>query len=433
MFYFHFFYEYLRYMKTGYIINNKYIGVCQLGKGTFSEVWLCLQYEYRDYVAVKIFTDNDVAEHELEMIELIKKNNAPNCLTYIEKFYYKNMLYIVQPLMAGSVYDIMKAQYPHGLPLASVKKIMYDVSRALEYLHGTLKVMHTDIKPENILLSGYTINVNNIIIEINKCLDALGKHASIETIARNIKKKLNIDVDMTNNDISESEMGTEFTDRENSSDNTIDTASDIHSEHTSKIDQSFLDSFDDYSELNNAETLERQNMINIMDDKYIMDPHVLLGDFGNSILIKNSSEFGDLQTRHYRSPEIILRFKSDEKSDIWAIGCTFYELVTNKVLFNPFKSPGVTTDRQHLNDIQCIVGSFPNFLKHSRKQDVFFRTDGTIKSINSFNYVGIDNILSENCYLKKEDHEYILNTLLKLLDYDVSNRPSASECIKLFM
>ena len=46
---------------------------------------------------------------------------------------------------------IIRSQY-QGIPLLNVKTIIRQVLEGLDYLHTELKIIHTDIKPENILI-----------------------------------------------------------------------------------------------------------------------------------------------------------------------------------------------------------------------------------------------------------------------------------------
>lgn len=46
---------------------------------------------------------------------------------------------------------IIKSNY-RGIPLANVRTIMRQVLEGLDYLHSKCKIIHTDIKPENVLV-----------------------------------------------------------------------------------------------------------------------------------------------------------------------------------------------------------------------------------------------------------------------------------------
>lgn len=404
-------------MKLGDILINKYICVCKLGHGKFSEVWMCFEFKTRKYFAIKIFDDPEVAQHEMEMIDIIKRINSRHCLSYIETFTCNKVLHIVQPLMAGSLYDIMKSQYSHGLPFNAIIKIIYDLISALDNLHNTLGIIHTDIKPENILLVGHTLEIDFAIAKINNYLTGTSKKTPCKTIATQIKKlfTLNKTYEENNeNDMCGSESGT----------SSILTASDIHSDHSSHIDRMYLNS-DCSSEISISENLSEV----IIDSSYISTPVAMLGDFGNSIVVADANQYGDLQTRHYRAPEIILRHNINEKSDIWAVGCTFYELLTGEVLFNPIKSDGITSDRQHLYDFQKILGDIPDYLKNGRKKIVFFRTDGTLKNFYEQSHININDLIKQKrCELSNEQFCDTIEFLSATLEYNVDKRPSASIC-----
>lgn len=49
-----------------------------------------------------------------------------------------------------------------------------------------------------------------------------------------------------------------------------------------------------------------------------------------------------IQTRQYRSPEVIIRSKYDESADLWSLACTIFELVTGDLLFMPRKGKDYT-------------------------------------------------------------------------------------------
>ncbi|XP_042337893.1 SRSF protein kinase 3-like, partial [Plectropomus leopardus] len=59
---------------------------------------------------------------------------------------------------------IIKSNYM-GLPLVCVKTIIRQVLQGLDYLHSKCKIIHTDIKPENILLDVDDVYVRRLAAE----------------------------------------------------------------------------------------------------------------------------------------------------------------------------------------------------------------------------------------------------------------------------
>ena len=66
----------------------------------------------------------------------------------------------------------------------------------------------------------------------------------------------------------------------------------------------------------------------------------------------------DFGTKYYQAPEIVLMGDCKNKVDIWALGCTLYELLTGKILFDPKKDRYHTEDYNHLKMIIELCGNF---------------------------------------------------------------------------
>lgn len=406
-------------MHCGDILNNKYVIINKLGSGHFSEVWLGIvihntnipKYEY---VAIKIFNDNYI-KCGLNEIEILKKIATKKCkyiVSYIDYFKTNHMFCIVQELMVGSLYTIMKSQFKNGFPEKILTQITIELLKALVVVHDQLKMVHADIKPENILLVGHSIEVDNIIEKINNTIVIGKKKINIKQFSSKIKSLFNTP---KNIDLPESESGS--TSHYSSYSSSIEyTDSDITSEHTMECDRDCLES--------DTSSYHAYDENKVVDEKYINNPHIVLADFGNCLSINELTHMGDVQTRHYRAPEIILRLELDEKIDIWAIGCTIFELLNGKVLFNPNKSIGITSDLQHLSDFQCLLGQFPQKFYESRKKNIFFKNNSLLKK--NIEYA---------CDLKQMltvDGEFnkINKIIINALNYDSNLRSSASEMLK---
>ena len=70
-----------------------------------------------------------------------------------------------------------------------------------------------------------------------------------------------------------------------------------------------------------------------------------------------------IQTREYRAPEILLGTNFNTKADVWSLGCMAYELVTGQFLFDPKAHPDSVDDDamdlRHLYEISALIGAPP--------------------------------------------------------------------------
>jgi dual specificity protein kinase YAK1 len=109
----------------------------------------------------------------------------------------------------------------------------------------------------------------------------------------------------------------------------------------------------------------------------MVSQHVKLADFG-AACCEEDSYAGYAQTRHYRSPEAILRLPLTCKSDIWSLGCVIAELTLGLPLL-----PGKTEVHQ-LFLINQMFGPFPaSLIQQSRVAQDYFEPDGELKSVDN--------------------------------------------------
>jgi dual specificity tyrosine-phosphorylation-regulated kinase 2/3/4 len=102
---------------------------------------------------------------------------------------------------------------------------------------------------------------------------------------------------------------------------------------------------------------------------------VKLIDFG-SACVDGAQMYSYIQSRFYRSPEVILGAKYSVPIDMWSLGCLLAELYTGRPLF-----PGENESDQLLSIMQ-VLGLPPlDVLANSNKKDLFFLPDGKPKLI----------------------------------------------------
>ncbi|CAL8337230.1 unnamed protein product [Merluccius merluccius] len=150
----------------GEIFIDRYQVVRKLGWGHFSTVWLCWDMEKSRFVALKVVksaaTFTETALDEIKLLKCVRDSDAKdptreNVVQLIDDFRItgvngqKHVCMVLEVLGHQLLKWIIKSNY-HGLPLPCVKSIIRQVLQGLDYLHTKCKIIHTDIKPENILL-----------------------------------------------------------------------------------------------------------------------------------------------------------------------------------------------------------------------------------------------------------------------------------------
>lgn len=80
-------------------------------------------------------------------------------------------------------------------------------------------------------------------------------------------------------------------------------------------------------------------------------------DFGSALLDKETIETDELVARFYRAPEIILGLPLDFGVDMWAVGCSLFEIYTGEVLF-----PG-RNNADMLKLMMELKGLFPKWMR----------------------------------------------------------------------
>ena len=130
-----------------------------LGKGAFGEVWLAESRKggsVRD-VAVKLPLNSTQVEDNIldEIINWVKAGRHPNILPFIEAKTYNGQVIIASEYAPdGSLHGYLNKR-GGKLPVDEAVEMTIGILKGLEHLHTREdKIIHRDIKPGNVLLSG---------------------------------------------------------------------------------------------------------------------------------------------------------------------------------------------------------------------------------------------------------------------------------------
>ena len=138
--------------------NNRYLCLKYLGRGTFCRVWLVYDIENNEFYAMKVQFPKyyEDSQDELKINKIINNSQRESRLIKLmDSFTYvdnsgKHTCFIYE-LMGGTLLDIFKAYEDEDIPMNLCKKIIKELFLSLAELHS-LKIIHTDLKPENIMI-----------------------------------------------------------------------------------------------------------------------------------------------------------------------------------------------------------------------------------------------------------------------------------------
>uniref|UniRef100_A0A5F8HBQ0 Cyclin-dependent kinase-like 3 n=1 Tax=Monodelphis domestica TaxID=13616 RepID=A0A5F8HBQ0_MONDO len=126
----------------------------KVGEGSYGTVMKCKHKDTGQIVAIKIFyekPEKSVNKIAMREIKFLKQFRHENLVNLIEVFRQKKKIHLVFEFIDHTVLDELQ-HYCHGLESKRLRKYLFQILRAIEYLHNN-NIIHRDIKPENILVS----------------------------------------------------------------------------------------------------------------------------------------------------------------------------------------------------------------------------------------------------------------------------------------
>eukprot|EP00232_Nephroselmis_pyriformis_P024933 CAMPEP_0182871650 /NCGR_PEP_ID=MMETSP0034_2-20130328/11245_1 /TAXON_ID=156128 /ORGANISM="Nephroselmis pyriformis, Strain CCMP717" /LENGTH=281 /DNA_ID=CAMNT_0025004211 /DNA_START=82 /DNA_END=923 /DNA_ORIENTATION=- len=148
--------------------NGRYTVQRKLGWGHFSTVWLCNDATTGTPVALKVQKSashySEAAHDEIELLSQVsagaKKRDesaGPCCVvTLLDHFEHDGPhgrhVCMVFEVLGDNLLTLIKRYNYRGVPIEIVRNITRQILVGCDFLHRELSIIHTDLKPENVLL-----------------------------------------------------------------------------------------------------------------------------------------------------------------------------------------------------------------------------------------------------------------------------------------
>ena len=170
------------YVKGGYhpvhigdsFSDGRYTVVRKLGWGHFSTVWLAHDKRFNRHVALKVVKSapryTETALDEIKLLQRIISSDPAHpgrahVISFLDHFRHRGPngthVCMVFEVLGENLLGLIRRHQNKGVPLHLVKQIAKQVLLGLDYMHRCCGMIHTDLKPENVLIC--IDDVENII------------------------------------------------------------------------------------------------------------------------------------------------------------------------------------------------------------------------------------------------------------------------------
>lgn len=416
--------------------HSRYIVQSKLGWGHFSTVWLAWDTQKSRYVALKVQKSaqhyTEAAMDEITILKQIAEGDPDDQKSVVKLLdHFKHSgpngqhVCMVFEYLGDNLLTLIKYSDYRGIPLHKVKEICFHILGGLDYLHRQLSIIHTDLKPENILLLSMidperdrTKSGTPLILTSTKEDSGPSKEvkSSNGDLTKNQKKKIKKKAKKA------AQNGSGREDLDEVEPNGVDgTSIEEHASSSVVKDESKIDGRSQLRGRGSRST--RQKLLADVDVK------CKLVDFGNACWTYKQFT-GDIQTRQYRCPEVLLGSKYSTSADLWSFACICFELATGDVLFDPHSGDNYDRDEDHLALMMELLGMMPRKIalggRYSRE---FFNRHGDLRHIRRLRFWPLHKVLKEKYEFTEQEATDLADFLVPILDFVPEKRPTAAQCL----
>uniref|UniRef100_A0AC35TQ67 Protein kinase domain-containing protein n=1 Tax=Rhabditophanes sp. KR3021 TaxID=114890 RepID=A0AC35TQ67_9BILA len=454
------------FVKIGDVFNLRYHVIRKLGWGHFSTVWLCWDVTEKRFVALKILKSaahyTEAAYDEIKLLARCKilsdvDTNGQRIVQMLDQFTIpgtenQNHVVMVFEVLGSSLLKlIIKSNY-QGLPLDVVRNITKQILESLWFLHESAGIIHTDIKPENVLITMDHAEIKKMATEAIICrkkgLEMGGSAVAAvkpeqvfahKSYTKNQKKRMRKKKKKNMKKLTEQlqDVAGIVVDTDNIPDD-IMTSSRIVDNGDSPVRMENGDvSTGALSPSDFASPANEHPPYDGFDDAKSGCSEgesstfgVKLADLGNACWVDHHFT-EDIQTRQYRSLEVLIGAGYGPPADIWSLACMVFELATGDYLFEPHSSGTYSRDEDHLAHIIELLGNIPqNVFKKGKYWQEYFHKDGRLIRIQSLKPWPLIEVLKQKYNWEFEQARDFTSFLLPMLEYDQDARATAKKCLQ---
>ncbi|KAJ7490045.1 hypothetical protein B0H11DRAFT_1051727 [Mycena galericulata] len=155
----------------------RYEVIDTLGKGSFGQVLHCRDHCSGESVAVKIIRNKKRFHHqalvEIKILDNLRKWDAEekhHVIKMTEHFYFRNHLCIAMELLSINLYELIKANGFVGFTTALIRRFTSQMLLSLSLMRHH-RIVHCDLKPENVLLRHPAKSAIKVIDFGSSCLE----------------------------------------------------------------------------------------------------------------------------------------------------------------------------------------------------------------------------------------------------------------------
>jgi len=148
-----------------------------LGKGSFGQVVRAFDFKHNNHTALKIIRNKKRFHHqalvEVKILEHLRERNVESTSNVVhmqDYFYFRNHLCIIFELLSINLYEFIKNNSFQGVSLGLIRRFAIQLLAVLRFLRKE-RIIHCDLKPENVLLKNPTKSGIKVIDFGSSCFE----------------------------------------------------------------------------------------------------------------------------------------------------------------------------------------------------------------------------------------------------------------------